>query len=88
MRSPSRKPARSTGWKDSRACSARAHRQQGEFVLVLARGEERTAESIDAERVLGVLLEALAPSEAAKLAARITGLPKSELYRRALERAK
>ena len=68
--------------------AARAHRQQGEFVLVLARGEERTAESIDAERVLGVLLEALAPSEAAKLAARITGLPKSELYRRALERAK
>jgi len=68
--------------------AARAHRQQGEFVLVLAPGEERTAESIDAERVLGVLLEALAPSEAAKLAARITGLPKSELYRRALERAK
>ena len=68
--------------------SARAHRQQGEFVLVLAPGAERTAESIDAERVLGVLLEALAPSEAAKLAARITGLPKSELYRRALERAK
>ena len=57
-------------------------------MLVLARGAERTAESIDAERVLGVLLEALAPSEAAKLAARITGLPKSELYRRALERAK
>ena len=68
--------------------AARAHRQQGEFVLVLAPGEERTAESIDAERVLGVLLEALAPSEAAKLAARITGLPKSELYRQAVKRGK
>ena len=29
-----------------------------------------------------------APSEAAKLAARITGAPKNELYRKALERAK
>jgi len=30
----------------------------------------------------------LAPSEAARLAARITGIPKSVLYRKALERAK
>jgi 16S rRNA (cytidine1402-2'-O)-methyltransferase len=64
------------------------HRKQGEFVLVLAAGEERPAESVDAERVLDVLLEALPPSEAAKLAARITGLPKNPLYRKALERAK
>ena len=64
------------------------HRQQGEFVLVLAPGEEKRGERADAERVLEVLLEALAPSEAAKLAARITGLPKNLLYRRALERSK
>jgi hypothetical protein len=38
--------------------------------------------------VLEVLLEALSPSEAAKLAARITGLPKGALYRKALERGK
>jgi len=38
--------------------------------------------------VLDALLEALAPSEAAKLAARITGLPKNLLYRKALARAK
>jgi 16S rRNA (cytidine1402-2'-O)-methyltransferase len=62
----------------------RKERRQGEFVLVLAPGEERTPSALDAERVLQVLLEALAPSEAAKLAARITGLPKGELYRRAL----
>jgi len=68
--------------------SERPAREQGEFVLVLAPGEERPAAALDAERVLGVLLEALAPSEAAKLAARITGLPKGELYRKALDRTK
>ncbi len=66
----------------------RKEREQGEFVLVLAPGEERPASSVDAERVLDVLLGALPPSEAAKLAARITGIPKSELYRKALHRTK
>jgi len=64
------------------------HRQRGEFVLVLAPGESRPAQTLEAERVLEALLEALAPSEAARLAARITGIPKSVLYRKALERAK
>lgn len=68
--------------------SAQPHRTQGEFVLVLAPGEERAAAAADAERTLDVLLEALGPSEAARLAARITGLPRRVLYRRALERAK
>jgi 16S rRNA (cytidine1402-2'-O)-methyltransferase len=68
--------------------SERPAREQGEFVLVLAPGEERPAAALGAERVLGVLLEALAPSEAAKLAARITGLPKGELYRKTLDRTK
>jgi len=67
---------------------ARAERGQGEFVLVVGPGEERPAAAIDAERVLKVLLEALPPSDAAKLAARITGRPKSELYKLALGRAK
>jgi 16S rRNA (cytidine1402-2'-O)-methyltransferase len=67
---------------------ARAQRLQGEFVLVLAPGEPRSVAQTGAERTLDILLEALPPSEAAKLAARITGLPKRELYRRALERAK
>jgi len=66
----------------------RPEREQGEFVLVLAPGEERPATAMDAQRVLAVLLEALPPSEAAKLAARITGVPKSALYRKAIERAK
>lgn len=66
----------------------RRERGQGEFVLVLAPGEERPAAAIDAERVLDVLLGSLRPSEAAKLAARITGQPKSELYKKALKRTK
>jgi 16S rRNA (cytidine1402-2'-O)-methyltransferase len=76
--------------------AAGTHRQQGEFVLVLAPGEKRglspggvqAAPALDPDRVLATLLEALAPSEAAKLAARITGAPRNELYRKALERAK
>jgi 16S rRNA (cytidine1402-2'-O)-methyltransferase len=64
------------------------HRQQGEFVLVLAPSPAKPAPAHDAERVLDLLLEALPPSEAAKLAARITGAARNQLYRRALERAK
>ena len=65
------------------------HRQQGAFVLVLAPGEEKPAAApADADHVLGVLLEALPPSEAARLAARITGVPRNVLYRKALERSK
>ena len=66
----------------------RRERAQGEFVLVLAPGEERPAAAVDAERVLDVLLGSLPPSDAAKLAARITGQPKSELYQKALKRTK
>lgn len=67
---------------------ADAHRQQGEFVLVLAAGEPAAAGAVDAEAVLGALLEALSPSDAARVAARITGMPKSALYRMALARSK
>jgi len=67
--------------------AAQPHRQQGEFVLVLAPGGEAPP-AIDADRVLAALLEAVSPSEAAKLAARITGAPRNELYRKALARAK
>lgn len=67
---------------------AGAHRQQGEFVLVLAPGAPAAPDAQAAERVLEVLLEALPASEAAKLAARITGAPRNVLYKRALERRK
>ena len=67
---------------------ARPERGRGEFVLVLAPGGEAREHGVSAERVLDGLLEVLAPSEAARLAARITGAPKNALYRKALEREK
>jgi 16S rRNA (cytidine1402-2'-O)-methyltransferase len=67
---------------------AEAHRQQGEFVLVLAPGAPPQPDEQAAQRVLDALLESLPASEAAKLAARITGVPRNALYKRALERGK
>ena len=63
----------------------RAERTQGEFVLVVAPGSEVARAGPDPEKVLEILLEALAPSEAARLAARITGAPKNLLYRKAIK---
>jgi 16S rRNA (cytidine1402-2'-O)-methyltransferase len=68
---------------------AAPHREQGEFVLVLAAGPEKESRApLDADGVLEALLEALGPGEAARIAARITGAPKNELYRKALARRK
>jgi 16S rRNA (cytidine1402-2'-O)-methyltransferase len=63
----------------------RAERSQGEFVLVLEPGQERETRGVDADAVLDVLLEAMSPSEAARLAAKITGMPKNQLYRKTLK---
>jgi 16S rRNA (cytidine1402-2'-O)-methyltransferase len=63
----------------------RAERSQGEFVLVLEPGRERETRGVDADAVLDVLLEAMSPSEAARLAAKITGVPKNQLYRKTLK---
>jgi 16S rRNA (cytidine1402-2'-O)-methyltransferase len=68
--------------------AAGPHRQQGEFVLVLGPGEEKKADLAEAERILKILLEKLPASDAAKLTARITGLPRNELYRLALQASK
>jgi 16S rRNA (cytidine1402-2'-O)-methyltransferase len=68
--------------------SAGPHRQQGEFVLVLAPGDEAADPLAEGERVLALLLESLPASDAARLAARISGAPKNALYRLALERSK
>lgn len=65
---------------------AHAHREQGEFVLVIApEPARRGTGAIDPDRVLETLLEALGPSDAAKLAAKLTGEPRRALYARALE---
>ena len=67
---------------------AHAHRQQGEFVLVLGPGAEKAGDAELAARVLDALLESLPASEAARVAARITGAPRNALYKLALARSK
>jgi len=57
-------------------------------VLVLGPGGEVRPELAEGERVLGILLEAMPASEAAKLAAKITRVPRKELYASALKRSK
>jgi 16S rRNA (cytidine1402-2'-O)-methyltransferase len=67
---------------------AGTHRQQGEFVLVLGPGAVAAPDLDEGERVLLALLESLPASEAARLAARITGAPRNALYKLALDHAK
>jgi 16S rRNA (cytidine1402-2'-O)-methyltransferase len=67
---------------------ADAHRQQGEFVLILGpKAPEDSKEDGEAERVLRVLLEDHSVSDAARITARITGRSKNALYEQALELA-
>jgi 16S rRNA (cytidine1402-2'-O)-methyltransferase len=68
--------------------AASPHRLQGEFVIVLAAGERKAAPAAQAGQVLDILLAEHSPSDAARIAARITGMPKKALYRMALARAK
>ena len=59
--------------------------QKGEIVLLIT-GEDHVPESsADTDHLLLELVKELPPSRAAALAARITGLPKRQLYERALE---
>jgi 16S rRNA (cytidine1402-2'-O)-methyltransferase len=68
--------------------SAGPHRRQGEFVLVLGPGEEKPPQQAEGERVLGLLSKKMPASEAAKLAAQITGVPRKALYALAVKRSK
>jgi 16S rRNA (cytidine1402-2'-O)-methyltransferase len=68
--------------------AAGPHRQQGEFVLVLGPGPENASDHAEAMRVLKILADKLPAAEAAKLAAKITGVPRKELYAAALKRPK
>lgn len=66
--------------------SADADRQRGEFVLIVAgAGPQASAESSTARQVLATLLEELPASQAARLAAKLTGRKRAELYALALD---
>ena len=62
------------------------HQQLGEFVILIhgVPRAEREAVDEEAERILRILLEGLPVSQAAALAAKITGLKKNRLYEFAL----
>lgn len=68
--------------------AADPNRQRGEFVLLIEGKPTDDANDIallEARRLLGILLEACPVSQAAALAAKITGLKKNTLYALALE---
>jgi len=65
---------------------ADAHRQKGEYVILLSGAA--AAEDMDdaeADRILAILLAECSVKQAASLAAQITGLKKNALYERALK---
>jgi 16S rRNA (cytidine1402-2'-O)-methyltransferase len=66
--------------------AADAHRQKGEFVVLVEGAPQATdAQDAEAERVLQILLAELPVKQAATLAAHITGKKKNALYDRALQ---
>jgi len=71
--------------------SADAHHRQGEFVLIVHEaGQPSANEAVDPAslELLDALLESLSVRDAARVAARVTGLPRDELYTLALSRRK
>ncbi|HUH59386.1 MAG TPA: 16S rRNA (cytidine(1402)-2'-O)-methyltransferase [Candidimonas sp.] len=66
-----------------------AHRSQGEFVLIVHEAEAIAgADDVDAEAsvLMEALLETLSVRDAARVAAKVTGLPRDTLYALALAR--
>lgn len=59
-----------------------SEQQQGEFVVMIAGNDKpiATADEEEALRILTILTESLSQSQAAKLTAKITGLPKQVIY--------
>lgn len=64
---------------------ADANRQRGEFVLLVEGATAAADETAEAKRLLAILLAECPVSQAASLAAKITGLKKNVLYSMALE---
>lgn len=71
--------------------AADPHRHQGEFVLIVHEAQEPAAgEEMDPAvlELLDALLDSLSVRDAARVAAKVTGLPRDELYTLALSRRK
>jgi 16S rRNA (cytidine1402-2'-O)-methyltransferase len=64
-----------------------ADMQRGEIVIVVAGALKADTPALDADHVLRVLVDELAPAQAAKIAAKLTGAKRSDLYERAVELA-
>jgi len=58
---------------------------KGEVVVLVGAGEEVSLSAAETEAALAEAVQRLGPSEAASEVARATGLPRRELYRRAVE---
>lgn len=64
--------------------AADAHRQKGEYVILLEGAAATDDDLVEADRVLTILLAECPVKQAASLAAQITGQKKNALYERAL----
>ena len=73
------------GTLDQLAADPALQAPKGEIVVLVGAGEETTLSAEDAEAALAEAVKRLGPSEAAAEVARATGLPRRELYRRAVE---
>ena len=58
---------------------------KGEIVVLVGAGEEASLSAEDADAALAEAVKRLGPSDAASEVAKATGLPRRELYRRAIE---
>jgi 16S rRNA (cytidine1402-2'-O)-methyltransferase len=72
------------GRLDALAADPRMATLKGEIVVLVGPGEARAASGEDADAVLAEALSRLSPGEAASEAAKRLGLPRRELYRRAM----
>ncbi len=73
------------GRLDELAGDPRLKAPRGEVVILVGAGAETATTAADAEAALKEALERLGPADAASEVAKATGLPRRELYRRAVE---
>ncbi len=71
------------------AASRDENMARGEIVIVVAGApEQHQALALDAQQLLRALLDELSPAQAAKIAARLTGAKRAELYEAAVRMGK